>query len=128
MGLSSARQGLWGFQLCPGTARKSSAALQGMSICLLHLEEREGSLWGYFSHVWDRLLMGQLFEGQANQSHDLGSTERAKLGKLQIVAAETTGDTAVAFCWRPVLCPLGEAQRTLFGVSAFPSHFSDTQD
>lgn len=100
-----------------------------MSICLLlHLEEREGSLRGYFSPCVGQIIYGQLFEGQANQSHDLGSTERAKLGKLQIVAADTRGDVAVAFCWGPVLCPLGEAQRTLFGVSAFPSHFSDMQD
>lgn len=83
-----------------------------------------GRVFGVISaHVWDRLFMGQ-----ANQSHDLGCTERAKLGKLQIVAAGTRGDVAVAFCWGPVLCPLGEAQRTLFGVSAFPSHFSDMQD
>lgn len=36
MGLSSADLwGLWNFQPCPGTARNSSAELQGMSICLL---------------------------------------------------------------------------------------------
>lgn len=59
MGLSSARQGLWGFQLCPGTARKSSAELQGMSICLLlHLEEQEGSLWGYFSPCVGQIIGG----------------------------------------------------------------------
>lgn len=49
MGLSSADLALWGSQLCPGTAQSCSAELQGMGIWFFHLEEWEGSLWGYFS-------------------------------------------------------------------------------
>lgn len=58
-GLSSADPGLWGFQLCPGTTRNCSAELQGMSIwLLLRLEEREGSLWSYFSPFVGQTVYG----------------------------------------------------------------------
>ena len=59
MGVSSADLGLRGFQLCPGTAQNCSAELQGMNIWLpLRSEEREGSLWSYFSPFVGQTICG----------------------------------------------------------------------
>ena len=71
--------------------------------------------------------MGQLFEERANQSHHLGSTGRAKLGKPQIMDCRDEGGHGCSFLLGNSAASPGRDTENIVLSFCFFFSFSDMQ-